>query len=153
VYTSEHPYNHPCAGNLALLRRVPGAPEVPRKTNEHALTGLERQPGRGHRYSLPVALRSSRHSAPLGATEAAFRLCSDRLRPPRALLGATPPTTLTAAANTTASLRDLGRHEEAAELAAETEEGYRRTLTLDHPDAQVFLEGRRLDADFDPPPI
>ena len=153
VYTSEHPYNHACAGNLALLRRVTGDPEVSRKINENALTGLERKLGRDHHYSLTVAINLSSDLAALGETEAAFRLSSDSLRRLRALLGDTHPTTLTAAANTTANLRDLGRHEEAAELAAETEEGYRRTLTLDHPDAQVFLEGRRLDADFDPPPI
>nr|MDA8369649.1 tetratricopeptide repeat protein [Nocardiopsaceae bacterium] len=91
--------------------------------------------------------------AALGETEAALRLSSGSLRRLKALLGDTHPTTLGAAANTVANLRDLGRDEEAAELFAETEEGYRRTLTLDHPDAQVFLEGRRLDADFDPPPI
>lgn len=153
VYTPEHPYNHACAGNLALLRRITGDPEIARKMNEDALTGLELKLGRDHHYSLTVAVNLASDLAALGETEAAFRLSSGSLRRLKALLGDTHPTTLGAAANTVANLRDLGRDEEAAELFAETEEGYRRTLTLDHPDAQVFLEGRRLDADFDPPPI
>ncbi|XRQ11315.1 FxSxx-COOH system tetratricopeptide repeat protein [Actinomadura welshii] len=153
VYVDEHPYNHACAGNLAVLRRITGDPEVARKINEGALAGLETKLGRDHHYSLTVALNLSTDLAELGETEAAYRLSSGSMRRLSNLLGEAHPTTLSAAANTVANLRALGRDAEAAELFAATEEGYRRTLTLDHPDAQVFLEGRRLDADFDPPPI
>ncbi|NKZ06251.1 tetratricopeptide repeat protein [Actinomadura latina] len=153
IYTSEHPYFHACAGNLAILRRITGDPGVARKINEEALTGLELKLGRDHHYSLTVAVNLAGDLTDLGETEPAYRLCAGSLRRLQALLGDTHPTTLTAAANTVVNLRALGREDEAAELFSTTEEGYRRTLTLDHPDAQVFLEGRRLDADFDPPPI
>ncbi|TDC67539.1 tetratricopeptide repeat protein [Actinomadura sp. GC306] len=153
VYIAEHPYNHGCAGNLALLRRITGDPEIARKINEDALAGLEPKLGRDHHYSLTITINLATDLAALGETEAAYRLSSGSLRRLQALLGENHPTTLSAAANTVANLRELGRDEEAAELFAATEEGYRRTLTLDHPDALVFLEGRRLDADFDPPPI
>ncbi|GAA0573227.1 FxSxx-COOH system tetratricopeptide repeat protein [Actinomadura livida] len=153
VYITEHPYNHACAGNLAILRRITGAPEIARKINEDALAGLEPKLGRDHHYSLTVAVNLSSDLAALGEKESAYRLCAGSLRRLTALLGEDHPTTLLAAANTVANLRDLGRDDEAAELSAATEERYRRTLTLDHPDARVFFEGRRLDADFDPPPI
>jgi hypothetical protein len=38
-------------------------------------------------------------------------------------------------------------------LSQEALEIYERTLGLDHPDPQAFLDDRRLDADFDPPPL
>jgi hypothetical protein len=46
-----------------------------------------------------------------------------------------------------------GQTERAKELIEDTKAGYQRTVGLNHPDARVFLEGRHLDADFDPPPI
>lgn len=153
VYNEEHPYNHACAGNLAVLRRITGDPQIARKMNEDALAGLELKLTRDHHYSLTIALNLASDLAELGEMESAYRLSSGCLRRLRALLGDDHPATLSAAANTVANLRALGRDDEAAELFAATEEGYRRTLTLDHPDARVFLEGRRLDADFDPPPI
>ncbi|MCP9950464.1 FxSxx-COOH system tetratricopeptide repeat protein [Actinomadura madurae] len=153
IYAAEHPYNHACAGNLAVLRRITGDPEIARKLNEDALAGLEVKLGRDHHYSLTVAINLASDLAAIGETESAYRLCSGSLRRLRALLGDSHPLTLSAAANTVADLRALGRDDEASALYNDTEERYRRTLTLDHPDAQVFLEGRRLDADFDPPPI
>ncbi|TDB94858.1 FxSxx-COOH system tetratricopeptide repeat protein [Actinomadura sp. 7K534] len=153
VYITEHPYNHACAGNLAILRRITGDPEIARKINEDALAGSEPKLGRDHHYSLTVAVNLASDLAALGEMESAYRLSAGSLRRLTALLGEDHPTTLLAAANTVANLRDLGRDDEAAELFAATEERYRRTLTLDHPDARVFFEGRRLDADFDPPPI
>jgi hypothetical protein len=60
---------------------------------------------------------------------------------------------LVCAANLTADLREAGAIAEADLLFDETKESYARTLGLEHPDAQVFLAGRHLDADFDPPPI
>ena len=43
--------------------------------------------------------------------------------------------------------------EEAARLHQDTSSRYAQNLTLEHPDAIAFLEGRHLDLDFDPPPI
>ncbi|WP_347627556.1 FxSxx-COOH system tetratricopeptide repeat protein [Actinomadura sp. B10D3] len=153
IYAAEHPYNHACAGNLAVLRRITGDPEIARKLNEDALAGLEVKLGRDHHFSLTVAINLASDLAALGETESAYRLCSGSLRRLRALLGDNHPLTLSAAANTVADLRALGRDDEATALFDDTEERYLRSLTLDHPDARVFLEGRRLDADFDPPPI
>ncbi|TDC48120.1 tetratricopeptide repeat protein [Actinomadura sp. KC345] len=153
VYSAEHPYSHACAGNLAILRRITGDAEVARKINEEALAGLEAKLGRDHHYSLIIALNLATDLADVGEAESAYRLCSGTVRRLSALLGDNHPTTMSAAANTVAHLRALGRDDEAAELFAATEERYRRTLTLEHPDAEVFLEGRRLDVDFDPPPI
>lgn len=153
VYAPEHPYNHACAGNLAVLRRITGDAEEARKLDEQALAGLELKLGRDHHYSLTVAVNLASDLADLGEVESAYRLGTGSLRRLRALLGDNHPLTLSAAANSIADLRTLGRDEEAAALFGDTEERYRRTLTLEHPDAQVFLEGRRLDADFDPPPI
>ena len=40
VYSEEHPFNHGCIGNLALLRRLLGDTKGARELNEKALMGL-----------------------------------------------------------------------------------------------------------------
>jgi hypothetical protein len=57
------------------------------------------------------------------------------------------------AANLAVDLRAGDATAEAEALAADTMSRYAATLGLSHPDAQVAAEGRRLDFDFDPPPI
>jgi hypothetical protein len=69
------------------------------------------------------------------------------------VLGTTHPLSLAAAANLSLDLRADGVSEAAAELSAETMRGYAETLSLNHPDAVVAAEGRRLDFDFDPQPL
>jgi hypothetical protein len=50
-------------------------------------------------------------------------------------------------------LRAEGDGEQAEQRAQETLGRYDRVLGLDHPDVRAFLDNRRLDFDFDPPPI
>ena len=69
------------------------------------------------------------------------------------LLGEEHPLTLAAAANLTLDLRSVGDGDEAEQLQQSTIEGFARTLGLGHPDPEAFLAGRRLDFDFDSPPI
>ncbi|GAA3954084.1 hypothetical protein GCM10023085_40750 [Actinomadura viridis] len=153
VYGAEHPYNFGCMGNLGIMHRVQDDPRSARVVNEEALEGLDAKLGRDHHYTLTVATNLASDLAALGEHEEACRLERDTLRRIRAVLGPDHPLALSCAANLTADLNVLGEEEEAARLREETKSSYARTLGLEHPDTKVFLEGRHLDADFDPPPI
>jgi tetratricopeptide (TPR) repeat protein len=153
VFLAGHPYTLACQSNLAVLRRVQGDAQTARRLNEVALTGLDARLGRDHDYSLTVALNLASDLAELGDLEGACHLGEDTLRRLRALFGGDHPLTLSGAANLSADLMAIGRTEEAKSLIDTTRAAYGRTLGLNHPDARAFLEGRHLDADFDPPPI
>ncbi|GAA2729383.1 FxSxx-COOH system tetratricopeptide repeat protein [Actinocorallia aurantiaca] len=153
TYGETHPYNYGCVGNLAIMRRVMGQPEEARRLNEGALAGLEKKLGRDHHYTLTVASNLASDLAELGEAEEAVRLGEDTLGRLRNVLGERHPLVLACAANLTADLRAFGRDGDAEKLFQETKDLYARTLGLEHPDATVFLAGRHLDADFDPPPI
>ena len=153
VFSAAHPYSLACLSNLAILRRVQGNVQDARALNERALAGLEAKLGRDHDYSLTVALNLASDLAALGDFEAACRRGAGTLRRLRGLFGDEHPLTLSAAANLSADLIAAGQTERGTELIEQTRSGYQRTVGLSHPDAQVFLDGRHLDADFDPPPI
>jgi tetratricopeptide (TPR) repeat protein len=153
VYGADHPYNYGCIGNLALLRRVAGDPAEARRLNESALTGLDAKLGRDNDYPLVVAVNLASDLAVLGETGAARQLGEDTLRRLENLLGKDHPTTLGCAANLVVDLRKLGADQEAEALFADTMSRFEAGLGLGHPDAVVAAEGRRLDFDFDPPPI
>ncbi len=153
VFQADHPFSLACRSNLAVLRRVQGNLDEARKLNERALAGLDAKLGRDHHYSLTVSVNLASDLAALGEIDAACRLGEGTLRRLRALFGDNHPLTLTGAANLSADLMASGQTERGNELIDETRAAYQRTLGLNHPDARVFLEGRHLDADFDPPPI
>ncbi|MFB4318153.1 FxSxx-COOH system tetratricopeptide repeat protein [Actinomadura sp. 21ATH] len=153
IYGPAHPYNHGCTGNLAIMYRVQNDPVTARRLNEEALAGLEPSLGRDHHYTLTIATNLASDLAALGEYGDAVALGRGTLRRLRALLGPEHPLALSCAANLSADLRAAGEKEEAEKLFQETEAAYTRTLGSDHPDVKVFLDGRHLDADFDPPPI
>jgi tetratricopeptide (TPR) repeat protein len=153
MYGDEHPFNYGCNANLALLRRVTGDTTGARSLNELALTGLDARLTRDHDYTLVVAINLASDLALAGEIGAARRLDEDSLERLIKLLGRDHPLTLGCAANLVADLRADGATAEAETLSAETMRRYEATLGLQHPDAVVAAEGRRLDFDFDPPPI
>jgi tetratricopeptide (TPR) repeat protein len=153
VYGRDHPYSHGCSGNLALLRRVTGESAEARKLDEVALAGLDKRLTRDHHYSLTVAANLASDLATLGETAEARALGEDTLARLRMLLGKNHPFTLGCAANLVTDLRAAKANEEAEVLSADTLSRYGKTLGTDHPDTVAATEERRLDFDFDPPPI
>jgi tetratricopeptide (TPR) repeat protein len=153
IYGPDHPYNFGCSSNLGLLRRVTGDPVRARDLNEAALAGLDKGLGRDHHYSLTVATNLASDLAALGRTGEARKLGQDTLRRLRLLLGDDHPLTLGCAANLVADLHAEGAEDEAAALSADTMSRYAATLGTGHADTVTAAEGRRLDFDFDPPPI
>jgi tetratricopeptide (TPR) repeat protein len=153
VYGPDHPYSHGCSGNLALMRRVAGDPDSARAINETALAGLGATLGRDHHYSLSVAMNLASDLYELGQTAKSLELSRDTVTRMRKTLGEDHPVTLGCAANMVVDLRAEGCDDEAAQLSEQTLARYRATLGERHPDTLVALEGRRLDTDFDPPPI
>jgi hypothetical protein len=153
VYGADHPYNHGCAGNLALLLRLRGDLVGARGLNETCLDGLDAKLTRDHHYPLTVATNLASDIAGLGDAADARKLGEDTLARLRSLLGESHPLTLGCAANLAVDMRTHGAKEEASRLTEDTLERYKRTLGLGHPDTVFAREGRRLDFDFDPPPI
>jgi tetratricopeptide (TPR) repeat protein len=153
VYGPEHPYSHGCSGNLALMRRVADNPEGARHLNEAALAGLDATLGRDHHYSLTVAMNLASDLFALGDSARSLELSRDTLTRTENLLGETHPLTLACAANMTVDLRAEGHADEADRLSELTLARYRETLGERHPDTVAASEERRLDFDFDPPPI
>lgn len=156
IYGHGHPYHLACMGNLAVLHRTCGDAETARELNERTLVQLVERVGRRHHYYLTVATNLASDHAALGDHDSAVRLGEDTAEHLKAVLGADHPMTLVCVGNLSADLArldtDEGR-ERAATLRRETMDCYARRLTLDHPDAQVFADGRHMDCDFDPPPI
>jgi tetratricopeptide (TPR) repeat protein len=153
IYGADHPYNHGCASNLGLLLRVNGDPAGARALNEAALAGLDARLTRDHHYPLTVAANLASDLAELGDTAQARTLGEDTLSRLRQLLGQDHPLTLGCAANLSIDLRAEGASAEAEALSADTMSRYASTLGVEHADTVAAAEGRRLDFDFDPPPI
>jgi tetratricopeptide (TPR) repeat protein len=153
VYGPDHPFSYGCSGNLALMRRVTGDREGARSLNEAALAGLDARLGRDHHYSLTAAMNLASDLYELGDTGRALELSRDTLTRMRKMMGEDHPVTLGCAANMVVDLRAEGCDEEAEQLSQDTQARYRRTLGERHPDTVAATEGRRLDFDFDPPPI
>jgi len=153
VYGPDHPFNYGCTGNLALLRRATGDAAGAHRLNESALSGLENRLTRDHDYTLTVAVNLASDLAVLGEASAARRLGQDTHERLTKLMGTDNPLTLGCAANLVVDLRADGASAEADRLFAHTMSRYEATLGLTHLDAVAAEEGRRLDFDFDPPPV
>jgi hypothetical protein len=153
VYDPDHPYLHGCAGNLALLRRLRGDVAGARRLNEDSLAGLEAKLGRSHDYALTVATNLASDFAALGEVNAAVELGRDTLARLLEVFGADHPFTLGCAANFVLDLHAVGNEAEASELGEDTQSRYARTLGPEHPDSKAAAMGKRLNFDFDPPPI
>ena len=156
IYGANHPYHLACTGNLALLHRTCQNPSRARELNEETLENLDRRLGRSHHYYLTVATNLASDLAALGEYELAVERGRDTYHRLKELIGENHPMTLACAANLSTDLKQLGTStatEEAAVLYQDIRNRYAQKLTLEHPDALVFLDGRHLDLDFDPPPI
>jgi len=153
VYGSDHPYNHGCTANLALLLRVNGKTADARHLNETALAALDGRLDRDHDYPLTVAVNLASDYAESGDVKAARALGEDSLSRLQRVMGKRHPLTLGCAANLVVDLRADGAGEAADRLLRETMDNYAATLGRDHPDAVNAASGKRLDFDFDPPPI
>jgi tetratricopeptide (TPR) repeat protein len=158
VYGDSHPYNFGCRSNLALLHRVTGSPEKARAIDELALAGLTRVLGPDHHFTLTVAMNLASDFAVLGLPEEARRLGEATLPKMTALLGPDHTHTLGCAANLALDLIATGDEKAGKTLQEEALESYKATQGVDFPDYVVVAESvndrtRRLDPDFDPPPI
>ena len=153
VYGDDHPYYYGCLGNLALMRRVVGEMQEARRMNEQALEGLTRRLGSNHDYTLVVAVNLASDLANLGDIKAARRLGEESRQRLVGLVGPDDPLTLGCTANLSLDLREAGEAAEADLLIEDTLRRYTEILGAAHPDAVAAAAGRRLDFDFDPPPI
>jgi tetratricopeptide (TPR) repeat protein len=153
AYGRRHPYYYGCLGNLAVLKRVTGDAEAAQELNRQALAGLSDRIGRDHHYSLTVATNLASDLAELGLHQEARTLGEDTRSRLSALLGPDHPLALGCAVNLSLDLKTLEEEAAAESLLNDALESYRPRLGPNHPDTVVASAGRRLDPDFDPPPI
>jgi tetratricopeptide (TPR) repeat protein len=153
VYGPSHPYSHGCAVNLALLMRYSGEVSAAREMDERSLAGLTAIVGEHHHYIFTCTLNLASDFAALGNTRRAMKLGEQTLPRMRRLLGEDHPLTIACGANLVFDLRAEGRGPEAEQMTDDTLVRYDRALGLEHPHIRAFLDNRRLDFDFDPPPI
>jgi tetratricopeptide (TPR) repeat protein len=148
-----HPFTHGSALNLAIVRRQQGNAARAKTLLQEAVEGLNNTVGPDHHYTLTCATNLASAMADLGEAEDAHRVGTEALQRFREVLGENHPHTLACAANLSLDLRTLGETQAADELIRDTLDRYRRTLGEDHPDTQDAAAGRRLDFDFEPPPL
>jgi len=153
IYGADHPYNYGVTGNLALLHRVTGDAATACELNKQALAGFDARLGRDHHYSLTVATNLASDLSELGDIATAGELGEDTWERLRQLLDDDHPLTLGCAANLALDRRAMGDESGSAELYDRSRRFYADTLGTGHPDAKAVAEGRRLDFDFDPPPL
>ena len=153
VYGADHPYTHGCMGGLALLRRMTDDAEAARVLDQRALDGLDARLSRNHDYSLTVAMNLASDLAALGDVTAARQLGEETLERLRRVMGENYNLTLACAVNLVADLRADGLGERADVLHEDTQRRYDHAFGHDYPDASALSDGRRLNFDFDPPPV
>jgi tetratricopeptide (TPR) repeat protein len=153
IYGRDHPYNYGCAVNLALLRRDRGDLVEARELDQDSLAKLEASLGRRHHFTLTCALNLANDLVALGEVGAARELDQGSLVLAKELLGEDHPLVLACAANLAHDLRAGEASDRAAEVFADALARYDAVLGLEHPDTKAVREHRRLDFDFDPPPI
>ena len=91
--------------------------------------------------------------AVLGDPQEALRLGEDTLPRLSALLGVDHPHALGCASNLALDLMAAGDEGAGTSLRDQTLRRYQQTRGLDFPDTVLAAAGKRLDRDFDPPPI
>ncbi|WP_248963418.1 FxSxx-COOH system tetratricopeptide repeat protein [Sphaerisporangium perillae] len=153
VFGDHHPYVYGCNVNLALLYRLTGDAAAARALNEKALEGLADTVSRNHDYSLTCAVNLATDLAALGEVGEARRLGEDSLARLTRLFGEGHFMTMACRSNLALDLIADGAVEEGEALRRLTLERYGEDLRLGHPDAELASAGRRIDFDFDPPPI
>ncbi|MEV8632709.1 FxSxx-COOH system tetratricopeptide repeat protein [Streptosporangium sp. NPDC051023] len=153
VFGPDHPYSHACRGNLAVLHRLMGDPGTARGLNEEVLRGLATRISRNHHYTLACSINLQTDLAVTGENARARELGEDTLGRLRRIFGQSHFLTLSCASNLIIDLRAAGAEKEAELLRADTMRRYERPLEFAHPDAFLAHQGRRIDCDFDPPPI
>ncbi len=153
VLGPRHPYTHGSALNLAIVRRQQGNAARAKELLQEALAGLAETLGAEHHYTLTCATNLASAMADLGETREARQIGEETLQRFRDVLGDDHPHTLACAANLSLDLRTLGETQAADDLISDTLDRYRATLGESHPDTRDALAGRRLDFDFEPPPL
>ncbi|GAA2863942.1 hypothetical protein GCM10010517_23080 [Streptosporangium fragile] len=153
VFGADHPYSLACSGNLAILHRLLGDAATARGLNEKAVNSLAAKVGPSHHYPLTCAVSLQSDLSALGEADRACEIGKDTLGKLRKLFGENHFLSLSCAANLVLDLRAAGAKEEAESLYEDTMRRYARPLDAGHPDALLANAGKRIDCDFDPPPI
>ncbi|GII03920.1 FxSxx-COOH system tetratricopeptide repeat protein [Planobispora takensis] len=155
VFGEDHPFTHACRVNLAVLHRLRGDVAEARALSEAALERLSVRVGRNHHYALTCAVDLATDLSAAGGTARARELGEDTLDRLRKVFGEDHHLTLACASNLVLDLRAAGADKEADLLHADTLRRFDPPgmSSSDPPDLLAIHEGRRVDCDFDPPPV
>jgi len=148
-----HPYVYGCALNLALVQRQLGEVDEARQLLLESRAALEGSLGREHHFSLTCVFNLANVHAEMGDWDTARRLDEEALLGLEKLLGPKHPHTIACSANLALDLLALGETEEGKRRQTDAIARYTAELKADHPDVQAAAAGRRVDFDFEPPPL
>jgi tetratricopeptide (TPR) repeat protein len=148
-----HPYVHGCALNLALVQRQLGEVDEARTLLDRSRAGLEQSLGRDHHFSLTCVFNLANVHAEMRDWETARRLDEEALVGLEKLLGPQHPHAIACAANLALDILALGEKDEGKRRQADAFQRYTTALGASHPDVRAAAGGRRVDFDFEPPPL
>jgi Tetratricopeptide repeat len=153
VYGPDHPLWYASRGNLALVLRLSGDAPRARELHETSVDRLNVLLGADHHYTLTCAMGLASDQAASRDLPGAQSRGQDTLDRIRNVLWPDHPMTLACTINLSLDLRAMGREAEANQLRSDALERYAHTLGNNHPATLAAFDGKRLDFDFDPPPV
>ncbi|BBH68347.1 hypothetical protein ACTI_50320 [Actinoplanes sp. OR16] len=150
-----HPFVEVCRTNLAIILRRLGEVAEARALNITARDALKDSLGLTHPYTICATTNLASDYAAMGDYEEALKFSAETTEISRQETNRGPnhPYTLACILNHALDLQGAGRGQHEAEsLRRSAVDGFLRTLGPDHPDTQAARNGRRIDADIEPPP-
>jgi len=147
-----HPFVDVCSTNYAIVLRHVGQVGQARELNTTALERLRERLGERHPYTLCCAVNLSNDMAAGRDYEAAYELSRRTLEVSRDVRGELHPYTLACSSNHAINAQVTDREDDGLSSAATIVRQLATALGADHPDTMAAREGKRIDADIEPPP-
>ncbi|MFD7811933.1 FxSxx-COOH system tetratricopeptide repeat protein [Streptomyces sp. NPDC059785] len=147
----EHPYTLGSANNLSIYLRLSGRLAEARELSAQTSRALHQVLGPTHPYSFGSLLNHANDLVAAGELDEAIALERKAVDGLRTSLGTDHYDVLGACSNLAVDLRASGADDEAAQLHQDTLALAARTLGTSHPTYLAVAEGKRLDADIEPP--
>ncbi|MGW0810193.1 FxSxx-COOH system tetratricopeptide repeat protein [Nonomuraea sp. NPDC002799] len=152
VYGKSHPFTLCTRSNLALLYRLRGRPDEARAIDEEIYAELVARLGPDHDFVLSCAYNLAGDLAALGEATAARDLDLATLKAARRRFDEEHYMIFAGITNLARDLEATGERAEAEQLRGQLRARLERTASS-HDHRASMLTSRRVDLDFDPPPL
>ncbi|GAA4154362.1 hypothetical protein GCM10022251_24610 [Phytohabitans flavus] len=152
AFGDTHPLTLAAANNLAIVLRSLGDLEQARRLDERTFARMRDALGPDHGFTLCAATNFANDLALAGETEAARSLSAQTLELSRQARGDRHPYTAACVVNAGIDLIAVHRHDEGQALLDQGVAALAESLGDDHPETAGARDGRRAEADIEPPP-